>query len=146
MAKRLGSQLFVSRLSNYTTNQKLEKLFSPFGVVKEARLVLDPRTQKPKGFGFVTFDSESQAQKALKAMDGRCWSRRSVSLCSTVSLGRWQWTRHSCTKLFVGGLSYDTNETVLKDAFRQHGEIIEVHFRICSLYGFERNEWSVSGW
>ncbi|XP_021654413.1 28 kDa ribonucleoprotein, chloroplastic isoform X3 [Hevea brasiliensis] len=126
MAKRLGSQLFVSRLSNYTTNQKLEKLFSPFGVVKEARLVLDPRTQKPKGFGFVTFDSESQAQKALKAMDGRCWSRRSVSLCSTVSLGRWQWTRHSCTKLFVGGLSYDTNETVLKDAFRQHGEIIEV--------------------
>ncbi|KAJ9178249.1 hypothetical protein P3X46_010149 [Hevea brasiliensis] len=71
MAKRLGSQLFVSRLSNYTTNQKLEKLFSPFGVVKEARLVLDPRTQKPKGFGFVTFDSESQAQKALKAMDGR---------------------------------------------------------------------------
>ncbi|XP_048233846.1 small RNA-binding protein 11, chloroplastic isoform X5 [Ricinus communis] len=35
------------------------------------RLVLDPRTQKPKGFGFVTFDSESQAQKALKAMNGR---------------------------------------------------------------------------
>ncbi|EEF29277.1 small RNA-binding protein 11, chloroplastic isoform X2 [Ricinus communis] len=71
MAIRLGSQLFVGRLSCYTTNQKLEKLFSPFGIVKEARLVLDPRTQKPKGFGFVTFDSESQAQKALKAMNGR---------------------------------------------------------------------------
>ncbi|KAK9279680.1 hypothetical protein L1049_013360 [Liquidambar formosana] len=26
----------------------------------------------------------------------------------------------------VAGLSYDTNETVLKDAFGQHGEIIEV--------------------
>ncbi|XP_025015555.1 small RNA-binding protein 11, chloroplastic isoform X1 [Ricinus communis] len=73
MAIRLGSQLFVGRLSCYTTNQKLEKLFSPFGIVKEARLVLDPRTQKPKGFGFVTFDSESQAQKALKAMNGRGW-------------------------------------------------------------------------
>ncbi|KAG2603584.1 hypothetical protein PVAP13_5KG780700 [Panicum virgatum] len=30
-----------------------------------------------------------------------------------------------CTsKLFVGGLSYDTNETALKDAFSQHGAVI----------------------
>ncbi|KAK7324529.1 hypothetical protein VNO77_28158 [Canavalia gladiata] len=33
---------------------------------------------------------------------------------------------HSSTKLFVAGLSYDTNEPVLRDAFGQHGEIIEV--------------------
>ncbi|KAE8729482.1 wall-associated receptor kinase-like 2-like [Hibiscus syriacus] len=36
------------------------------------------------------------------------------------------WARNSCSKLFVGGLSYDTNETVLKNAFERHGEIIEV--------------------
>ncbi|VFR02853.1 unnamed protein product [Cuscuta campestris] len=28
--------------------------------------------------------------------------------------------------LFIGGLSYDTNETILKDAFMKHGELIEV--------------------
>ncbi|KAG4979726.1 hypothetical protein JHK84_033314 [Glycine max] len=33
---------------------------------------------------------------------------------------------HSSTKLFVTGLSYDTNEPILRDAFGQHGEIIEV--------------------
>ncbi|XP_027348784.1 glycine-rich RNA-binding protein 4, mitochondrial-like [Abrus precatorius] len=33
---------------------------------------------------------------------------------------------HSSTNLFVAGLSYDTNEPVLRDAFGQHGEIIEV--------------------
>ncbi|EEC72267.1 hypothetical protein OsI_05421 [Oryza sativa Indica Group] len=33
----------------------------------------------------------------------------------------------SCrSKLFIGGLSYDTNETALKDAFSQHGHIIQV--------------------
>uniref|UniRef100_A0A0A8YHE8 RRM domain-containing protein n=1 Tax=Arundo donax TaxID=35708 RepID=A0A0A8YHE8_ARUDO len=31
-----------------------------------------------------------------------------------------------CCKLFVGGLSYDTNETTLKDAFSHYGDIIEV--------------------
>ncbi|KAL5581059.1 hypothetical protein UlMin_013501 [Ulmus minor] len=71
MAKRLSTQLFVSRLSSYTTNENLKKLFSPFGVVKEARLVKHPKTLRPKGFGFVTYDSEIEAQKALKAMNGR---------------------------------------------------------------------------
>ncbi|XP_040379505.1 glycine-rich RNA-binding protein 2, mitochondrial-like [Oryza brachyantha] len=31
-----------------------------------------------------------------------------------------------CSKLFVAGLSYDTNETALKDAFSHHGHIIQV--------------------
>ncbi|KAG7538603.1 RNA recognition motif domain eukaryote [Arabidopsis suecica] len=34
--------------------------------------------------------------------------------------------RGSCSKLFVGGLSYDTNEPVLKNEFEKYGEIIEV--------------------
>ncbi|XP_019263023.1 PREDICTED: cold-inducible RNA-binding protein-like [Nicotiana attenuata] len=69
MAK--GLQLFVSRLSFYTTNERLKKLFSPFGVVTEARLVKDPRTQRPKGFGFVTFESEADARNALSSINGR---------------------------------------------------------------------------
>ncbi|KAL6634685.1 hypothetical protein ACP70R_027356 [Stipagrostis hirtigluma subsp. patula] len=30
------------------------------------------------------------------------------------------------SKLFVGGLSYDTNETALKDTFSKYGDVIEV--------------------
>lgn len=36
-----------------------------------ARLVIDRKTQRPKGFGFVSYKSEVEAQKALKVMDGR---------------------------------------------------------------------------
>ncbi|CDY09246.1 BnaA02g06720D [Brassica napus] len=35
MAKRFTTQLFVSRLSGYTTDQSLRQLFSPFGQIKE---------------------------------------------------------------------------------------------------------------
>ncbi|KAJ7980894.1 RNA-binding family protein [Quillaja saponaria] len=71
MAKRIGTHLFVSRLSSYTTNDHLKSLFSRFGVITEARLVKDPITQRPKGFGFVTYESEIEAAKAVKAMNGR---------------------------------------------------------------------------
>ncbi|KAK4440844.1 Glycine-rich RNA-binding protein 5, mitochondrial [Sesamum alatum] len=39
---------------------------------------------------------------------------------------RWLTWRQSCSQLFVGGLSYDTNESVLKGAFEEYGEVIEV--------------------
>ncbi|GMG98239.1 hypothetical protein Nepgr_000079 [Nepenthes gracilis] len=68
---RFSSQLFISRLSYYTTNEELKRLFTPFGVVKGARLVKDPRTRRHRGYGFVTFETEVEAQKALKALNGR---------------------------------------------------------------------------
>lgn len=39
--------------------------------VSAVKLITDPKTQRPKGFGFITFQSEDDAQKALKTMDGR---------------------------------------------------------------------------
>ncbi|CDP09008.1 unnamed protein product [Coffea canephora] len=77
MARR-GLELFVSRLSFYTTAEELKSLFSPFGLVTQARLVIDPITRRTKGFGFVQFDSETDAQNALKAMNGRIVNGRLI--------------------------------------------------------------------
>ncbi|KAI4323578.1 hypothetical protein L6164_023174 [Bauhinia variegata] len=71
MAQRVGTRLFISRLSFYTTKDYLRNLFSPFGDVTEARLVIDQKTQRPKGFGYVSYKTEIEAEKAMKAMNGR---------------------------------------------------------------------------
>ncbi|KMZ62521.1 putative RNA binding protein [Zostera marina] len=64
-----SSTVFVSRLSFYTTEEKLRDSFSPFGNIKTVRLIKDPQTHRPKGFGFVEFHSENDALRALKAMN-----------------------------------------------------------------------------
>ncbi|CAL9247488.1 unnamed protein product [Arabidopsis halleri] len=64
-------RLVLPGLSAYTTDQSLRQLFSPFGQIKEARLIRDSETQRPKGFGFITFESEDDARKALKSLDGK---------------------------------------------------------------------------
>lgn len=67
----------------------MKKLFSPFGSVTQARLVMDEKTQRPKGFGFVTYESEVEAHKALKAMNGRIVNGRLifVEMAKTVPPG-----------------------------------------------------------
>ncbi|KAJ6964234.1 RNA recognition motif domain [Populus alba x Populus x berolinensis] len=67
---------------------------------------------------------------------------RSVSL----PLARWLLARHLSTKLFVGGLSYDTNETVLKDAFGKYGEVIEVKVICHRVYGESKGYGFVHCW
>ncbi|KAK1627573.1 hypothetical protein QYE76_001888 [Lolium multiflorum] len=69
--KAFSTEIFVSRLSFYTTEEEFKNTFSPFGAVEEVRLVRDNQTGRPKGFGFVKYSSQMAAEKAVKAMDGR---------------------------------------------------------------------------
>ncbi|CAM8920212.1 unnamed protein product [Rhodiola kirilowii] len=52
------------RLSVYTTENGLTEAFSQFGQVVEAKIVMDKLTGKSKNFGFVTFASGDEAEKA----------------------------------------------------------------------------------
>ncbi|KAK7335758.1 hypothetical protein VNO80_27781 [Phaseolus coccineus] len=63
--------VFISGLSFYATQDQLKKLFAPFGLVTSVNLVVDPRTKRPKGFAFVSYKSQIEAEKAMKAMNGR---------------------------------------------------------------------------
>uniref|UniRef100_A0A0D9VSK3 RRM domain-containing protein n=1 Tax=Leersia perrieri TaxID=77586 RepID=A0A0D9VSK3_9ORYZ len=67
-----GSQVFQhGGLSFYTTEEELRNVFSPCGTIEEVRLVSDNQTGRPKGFGFVKYSSQTEAEKAVKSMDGR---------------------------------------------------------------------------
>eukprot|EP01018_Ginkgo_biloba_P020326 Gb_01461 [translate_table: standard] len=64
---------------SFDTNEKvLKDAFSPYGQVLEVRIVLNRDTGRSKGFGFVQFASENEADNALKEMDGQYLDGRSI--------------------------------------------------------------------
>nr|CAB3498430.1 unnamed protein product [Digitaria exilis] len=67
-------------MSFYTTEDELKDVFSPFGNVQEARLMQDHQTGRMKGFGFVKYSSQAEAEKAVEAMDGRVYAFCSAHL------------------------------------------------------------------
>ncbi|UYV73522.1 DAZAP1 [Cordylochernes scorpioides] len=48
-------KMFVGGLSWETTEEKLKNYFKKFGDVSEVVVMRNPETNKPRGFGFVTF-------------------------------------------------------------------------------------------
>ncbi len=66
MAKRL----FVGGLPWSVTDQELQDMFAAHGAVASARVITDKFTGRSKGFGFVEYSNDEDADKAVKALDG----------------------------------------------------------------------------
>lgn len=64
------NKLFVGSLPWSINNDSLKELFSQYGEITEAMVIMDRETGRSKGFGFVSFTTEEAAQKALE-MDGK---------------------------------------------------------------------------
>ena len=66
MAKRL----FIGGLPYTTTSEELKELFSKIGEVTAADVITDKFTNQGKGFGFVEFADDANADKAIKELNG----------------------------------------------------------------------------
>ncbi|MBN1226767.1 MAG: RNA-binding protein [Deltaproteobacteria bacterium] len=59
-----NSKLYVGNLSYSVDNKKLEELFSAYGELTQVKII------EGKGFGFVEFSTQAEAEKAKKELDG----------------------------------------------------------------------------
>lgn len=61
--------IFVSSLNFRARKEDLISLFSPYGEVSSARIILNKETRRSKGYGFVEM-SEEEGLKAIEALNG----------------------------------------------------------------------------
>nr|XP_018903188.1 PREDICTED: RNA-binding protein 42 [Bemisia tabaci] len=73
-------RLFCGDLGNDVTDEVLIRAFSKYPSFQRARVVRDRRTNKTKGFGFVSFADPQDFIKATKEMNGRYVGSRPIKL------------------------------------------------------------------
>ena len=76
----MSKKLYVGSLSWDTTDEGLNTAFSRFGEVTEATVVKDRDTGRSRGFGFVTFNSNEDADTAISGMDGKDMDGRTIKV------------------------------------------------------------------
>ena len=74
----MSKKLFVGGLDWNTTDAGLAQAFGEFGNVSDAKVIMDRETGRSRGFGFVTFDNNAEADAAISGMDGQSIDGRTV--------------------------------------------------------------------
>ncbi len=76
----MGNKLYVGNMSYDVDDSELEQMFSAHGTVENAQVINDRQTGRSKGFGFVEMSNETEAQAAIKALDGQDCGGRALKV------------------------------------------------------------------
>lgn len=67
----MPNKLYVGNLPWSINSESLQEMFAEAGNVTDAFVVTDRETRRSRGFGFVTFETEEEAQKAVEMFNER---------------------------------------------------------------------------
>ena len=67
----MSKKLYVGNLAFSIDSDKLKEIFSEFGEIEEATVIIDKFSKRSKGFGFVTFTNDEEADKAISEMNDK---------------------------------------------------------------------------
>lgn len=62
-------KLYVGNLPPAYSEEDLQNLFSEFGEIVSAKIIIDRETGRSKGFGFVEFTTQESGENAIKELD-----------------------------------------------------------------------------
>jgi RNA recognition motif-containing protein len=74
----MANKLFVASLPFSVDDAELEAIFKETGNVTSAKVIVDRDTNRSKGFGFVEMSSDEEAAEAIKQLDGKEVSGRTL--------------------------------------------------------------------
>ena len=72
--------IYVGNLPYSVTDSDLRETFSRFGEVAEVNLITDKFTGESKGFAFVDMTNNSQADAAIKGLNGTDMKGRNITV------------------------------------------------------------------
>lgn len=73
-------RIFCGDLGNDVTDELLTRTFNKFPSFLRAKVIRDKRTNKTKGYGFISFKDPADFTKAMKEMNGRYVGSRPIKL------------------------------------------------------------------
>lgn len=72
--------IYVGNLSYNITEDQLQTLFGEHGKVTSVNLIKDKHSGESKGFGFIEMEKQSEAEHAIKLLNGKSTGGRTITV------------------------------------------------------------------
>jgi RNA recognition motif-containing protein len=72
--------IYVANLGFDLQDGDLKDLFTPYGEVTSAKIIMDKMTERSRGFGFVEMTDDTAAKKAITELNGTMASGRPITV------------------------------------------------------------------
>ncbi|KAK4762106.1 hypothetical protein SAY87_029990 [Trapa incisa] len=123
--RRSGAgNIFIKNLDKSIDNKTLHETFSTFGNILSCKIATDPSGQS-KGYGFVQYDNEESAQKAIEKLNGMLINDKQVYVGPFLRKQERESTSEKTkfNNVYVKNLSDSTTDDDLKSIFGELGAI-----------------------
>jgi len=123
--------VFVGGLPFAATENTVADYFASCGAIKEVRLMSDRQTGRPKGFGYIEFETAEGVKKAIE-YDGSDYDGRSLRVNMADQRPAIRDSpaardeKPPCNTVFIGGLSFNSTVESITEAFGECGNVVEV--------------------
>lgn len=139
--------VFVGDLSQDVESHQLKEAFAPFGEISDCKVIRDSQTHQSKGYAFICFVRQEDAEMAIASMNGQWIGGRAIRTNwangkATVSTSRTEtkqsgsrtlryddvYNQSSATNstVYCGGIQTDLTDELIRENFEQYGNIQDI--------------------
>ena len=84
----MSKKIYVGNMSYDNDETTLNELFSEFGEVISAKVIVDQFSGRSKGFGFIEMANDDEAMAAINALNGKEISGRQIKVNEAIDRPR----------------------------------------------------------
>ena len=124
---KLENNIFVKKIPKEVTAKEFDEYFRQFGNIVSAKLAEDEEGES-MGYGFVLYDSEEGAKKAIKECHGKEWRGKKLFVAQFQKNRPKQPPKYN--NIYVRNIPKSLSEDDIKKYFSKYGEIGSMIVRI----------------
>jgi len=136
--------LIINYLPPTFTETDVMHYFSPYGMIQQCKVVMDLHTGKSKGYGFVRYETQKSAEKAMEALNGYEIDKKKLK----VAVARKHCKEIRDSNLYVTHLPKTLDSKGLEELFKPYGKLVECrvltdkqgHYRGVGFVRFDMHE------
>ncbi len=76
----MNTKMYVGNLPFNATEDDIRTLFNDYGTVTDVHLPMDRESGRPRGFAFVTMDSQSAMNEAIRGLNEKDYGGRNLTI------------------------------------------------------------------